>query len=141
MRRALTVLALMLAASGAAWAQGAAELQAVLVVEGMMDAMGSPAAWDKTRYLRFDWVVERDGKEVANVKHLWDRYEGRYRVEWEARDHKKVVALFNVNTKEGQVHVDGHAAQGEDLKKFLEQAYGRFINDGYWLLMPWKLKD
>ncbi|HXE76166.1 MAG TPA: DUF6503 family protein [Candidatus Xenobia bacterium] len=141
MRRALTVLALILMASALAWAQGAAQLQAVLVVESMMDAMGGPAAWEKARYLRFDWVVERDAKEVAHVKHLWDRYDGRYRVEWETRDHKKVVALFNVNSRVGKVHVDGHAAEGEELPKYLEQAYGRFINDSYWLLMPWKLKD
>jgi len=141
MRRALTVLALLLGVSGAAWAQGAAELQAVVVVEGMMDAMGGPAAWEKARYLRFDWVVEREGKQVAHVRHLWDRWDGRYRVEWETREKHKIVALFNVNTKEGKVTVDGKPVEGEDLKKNLEAAYGRFINDGYWLLMPWKLKD
>ena len=113
MRRVLTILALMLAppaaglaACGAAWAQdSAAELQAVVVVEGMMDAMGGPAGWEKARYLRFDWVVERDGNRAAHVRHLWDRYQGRYRVEWETRDKKKIVALFNVN---GTVHaIDG----------------------------------
>lgn len=149
MKRVLTILALMLAppaaglaACGAAWAQDSpAELQAVVVVEGMMDAMGGPAGWEKARYLRFDWVVERDGTRAAHVRHLWDRWDGRYRVEWETRDKKKIVALFNVNTKEGKVTVDGKPVEGEELKKNLEAAYDRFINDGYWLLMPWKLKD
>lgn len=143
MKRALAVAGLLLVSCLLARAQGddPPDLKAVITVEGMMDAMGGPAAWEKARYLRFDWVVERDGKEVAHVKHLWDRYDGRTRVEWETRDHKKVVALFNINTKTGHVHVDGHAAEGEELQKYLEQAYGRYINDGYWLLMPWKLKD
>jgi hypothetical protein len=141
MRRVLTVLALILAAGGAAWAQGTSELQATMVVDGMMDAMGGPGAMEKTRYLRFDWVVERDGKQVAHVKHLWDRYDGRYRVEWETREKYKIVALFNVNTREGKVTVDGKPVEGEELKKNLEAAYGRYINDGYWLMMPWKLKD
>jgi hypothetical protein len=139
-RRALAVLAVLLAPT-IAWAQEASELQALVVVEGMMDAMGGPAAWEKMRYLRFDWVVERGGNRVAHVRHLWDRWEGRYRVEWETREKHKVVALFNVNTREGQATVDGRRVEGEELKKNLDAAYGRFINDGYWLLMPWKLKD
>src|SRR5512145_725526 len=115
MRRAATVLALVLATSAAAWAQGTSELQATMVVDGMMDAMGGPTAMEKTRYLRFDWVVERDGKQVAHVRHLWDRYDGRYRVEWETREKHKVVALFNVNTKEGKATVDGKPVEGEEL--------------------------
>ncbi|MBI2956648.1 MAG: hypothetical protein HYY26_04985 [Acidobacteria bacterium] len=122
-------------------ALGAADERAVALVEEMMQAMGGAEAWERMRFLRFDWVVERDGQTVAHVRHLWDRYDGRYRVEWTTREGKKVVALFNVNTRAGRVRVDGEEAQGEELKKQLEQAYGRFINDSYWLLMPWKLKD
>jgi hypothetical protein len=59
------------------------------------------------RFLRFDWVVERDGKTVAHARHLWDRYDGRYRVEWESRDGEAIVALFNVNTRAGRARVNG----------------------------------
>ena len=36
---------------------------------------------------------------------------------------------------------DGRAVEGEEKKKLLETAYGRFINDTYWLLAPWKVFD
>lgn len=142
MRRGLLLLALLAAlASSAALAQGPADTRAAGVVDDMMKALGGPAGWERTRYLRFDWVVERDAKIVANVRHLWDRYEGRYRVEWESKEGNKIVALFNVNTRTGRVFLNGEPVRDEDEQKYLDQAYARFINDCYWLLMPWKLKD
>ncbi len=140
MRRVVFGVFLCLALPGAVWAQSAPN-RAAAVVDEMMVAMGGADGWARTRYLRFDWVVEREGKEVVAARHLWDRYDGRYRVEWTGRDGKKVDALFNVNTRTGRVWVNGEPARDEDEQKYLDQAYGRFINDSYWLLMPWKLKD
>jgi len=122
-------------------AQSGNRERAAVIVDEMMHAMGGAAAWEKVRYLRFDWVVEREGKTVVHARHLWDRYEGRYRVEWESREGEKLLALFNVNTRAGRAFVNGQPARDEDEQKYLDQAYGRFINDSYWLLMPWKLKD
>jgi hypothetical protein len=141
MRRTLLVLCLLCSLATSARAQTPAEARAAAVVDEMMKAMGGIEGWERTRYLRFDWVVEREGKTVAYVRHLWDRYHGRYRVEWESRDGQKMAALFNVNSRDGRVYVNGERARDEDEQKFLDQAYGRFINDSYWLLMPWKLKD
>ena len=31
--------------------------------------------------------------------------------------------------------------EGEELKKLLENAYGTWVNDTYWLLMPYKMMD
>ena len=111
------------------------------VVCAMMQAMGGQKAWDGARYWRYDWVVERNGQEVARVRHLWDRDTGRYRVEWKNKEGKNVQALFDVGTKRGRVWVDGAPASAADSSSMLERAYGRFINDGYWLMMPWKLQD
>jgi hypothetical protein len=122
-------------------AQSSNRERAVAVVDEMMHAMGGVAAWEKVRILRFDWVVERESGTVAYARHLWDRYDGRYRVEWESREGEAVVALFNVNTRAGRAFVNGQPARDGDEQKYLDRAYGRFINDSYWLLMPWKLKD
>jgi hypothetical protein len=135
------VILLVVGATASLMAAPPEDVRATAVVDQMMDAMGGPAAWAKVHYLRFDWVVERDGKTAAYVRHLWDRYEGRYRVEWKSREGKSLVALFNVNTRTGRVYVNGQPARDEDEQKYLDEAYGRFINDSYWLLMPWKLKD
>jgi hypothetical protein len=141
MRQTVLALCLLLSVGAPMSAQAPAESRAVALVDEMMKAMGGSEGWERTRFLRFDWVVERGGKTAASVRHLWDRYEGRYRVEWESREGKKMVALFNVNSRDGQAYIDGERARDEDEQKFLDQAYGRFINDSYWLLMPWKLKD
>jgi len=141
MRRSVLALCLLISLAAPAGAQAPADSRAAAVVDEMMKAMGGTEGWERTRFLRFDWVVERDGKTAAYARHLWDRYEGRYRVEWETRDGKKMAALFNVTSRDGQVYVDGERARDEDEQKYLDQAYGRFINDSYWLLMPWKLKD
>ncbi len=140
MRRNLLVLGLLLLAAAPAAAQSA-DTRAAAVVDEMMKAMGGPEAWERARYLRFDWVVERESQQIAYVRHLWDRYEGRYRVEWTTREGVKLAVLFNVNTRAGKVLVNGEPARDEDEQKYLDAAYQRFINDSYWLLMPWKLKD
>lgn len=104
-------------------------------------SMGGAKNWDHVRYLRFDWVVERDGAEVARARHLWDRKQNRYRVEWKTREGQQVLAIFDTMTRAGRVWVDGVEAQGADAAPHLERAYGRFINDTYWLIMPWKMRD
>lgn len=111
------------------------------VMRACMDAQGGAAGWQGLRYLRFDWVVERGGTEAVRARHLWDRSTGNYRVEWKNREGQALLALFNVGTKAGQVWVDGAPAPEAERAALLERAYGRFINDTYWLLMPSKLSD
>jgi hypothetical protein len=134
----LLLLSLLLIAGGEV---GASDQAALVLVDKMIEAMGGSAAWQNARYLRFDWVIEREGQPPGVVRHLWDRLEDRYRVEWQDRDGKQLVALFYVSTRTGTIYVNGEPARDEDAQKYLDLAYGRFINDTYWLLMPWKLKD
>ena len=49
--------------------------------------------------------------------------------------------LFNVNTQQGDVYVDGNKIEGEEAETALTAAYRSFINDTYWLMMPWKWLD
>jgi len=115
---------------------------AVAVAVRTVAAMGGAPAFAALRTLRFDFVVERDGKEVARFHHVWDRWDGRYRVEGLNREGKNTRTLLNVQRPgEGRSFLDGQELGGEDLKKALERAYSRFINDTYWLLMPAKMQD
>ncbi len=127
--------------AGGAPAQSPPEARATAVVEEMLEALGGLEAWEQTRFLRFDWVVEVQGQERAYVRHLWDRHQGRYRVEWTSREGEEIVALFNIHTRGGHVQVNGQPVRDEDEQTYLDQAYARFINDSYWLLMPLKLKN
>lgn len=134
MKSSFLVAALLLGAMPPAAAADPAEEVALELAQ----AMGGRDRWRALRYLRFDWVVERDGEEASRVRHLWDKHTGRYRVEWRSREGQAVQVLFDVDSRRGRAWVDGAAAADSTL---LERAYGRFVNDTYWLLMPWKLED
>jgi hypothetical protein len=116
------------------------DARAVKVAEDVMKALGGKEAWDKTRYVRFDFGFEREGTLVTRA-HTWDKWTGRYRLEGQTQQNEPFVVLMNVNTKEGQAWVKGQRQTGDEEKKLLERAYGTWINDTYWLLMPYKLRD
>ena len=125
----------------AALASGARDPKAVSVAESMMSAMGGQGGWEKARFLRFDFTVVREGKKIASYSHWWDRFDGRYRVQGDDPKNGPWKAYFNVGTRQGDFFVNGGRAEGEAKSKGLENAYGRFINDTYWLLAPWKVFD
>lgn len=107
----------------------------------MMDAIAPGDAWEDARYIRFDWVVDRGSGEPARRFHRWDRWEGDYRLEWPVEG-GTAVALFDVDEPaSGRVWVDGSPIEGARADSMLERAHGAFINDTYWLLMPYKWTD
>ena len=103
------------------------------VVAHLNQALGGPEAWQSTRYLRFNFFGFR--------LHHWDRETGRHRLEGQTQDGVSYVVLHDINTREGQVWLDGEQASADAAKEWLERAYGAWINDTYWLLMPYKLTD
>jgi len=107
----------------------------------LIAAMGGMPAWEKARQFRFDFVVVKEGKPVARFSHLWDRYTGDYRLSGTDKSGAPYTVLFNVNTKAGKAFVNGRPAEADKQAQLLENAYGRFINDTYWLLAPWKIFD
>jgi hypothetical protein len=132
--------------------------RAIVVADLVMSALGGHQAWEQTRFLYFAFEVERDGKRVAYRTHLWDRWEGRLRYETRDKEGAPLVVLLDVDTRKGEAfrlpkearagggtvpveptapaRVDGAAA-----RPLLDEAYEAWINDTYWLLMPYKMKD
>jgi hypothetical protein len=107
----------------------------------LIAALGGQGAWEKARQFQFDFVVEREGKVLARFSHAWDRYTGDYRLTGMDKTGAPFAVYFNVNTRQGQVLVNGRSVEGEPRAGHLENAYERFINDTYWLLAPWKVFD
>ncbi|ARA93949.1 hypothetical protein AWN76_012825 [Rhodothermaceae bacterium RA] len=106
------------------------------------EAHGGPEAWASVPYLRFDFAVGQGGQRQRIASHLWDRHSGAYRVEWTRGADSTYVALFNVNHhRDGQVYLNGEPVPATQNAELLEQAYRRYINDTYWMLMPVKLFD
>lgn len=139
MRNSLTVAALVAVTSSPI--QAASDPKATAIAQQVIEALGGSDAWNATQYLRFDFAVDRGGKTVARRSHTWDKYTGRYRIEGKNKEGKSFLVLMNLNTKEGSAWLDGAPQTGEDLKKLLESGYGMWVNDTYWLLMPYKLGD
>lgn len=109
--------------------------------KALIASLGGEKAWDQARQFRFDFVVDREGKTIARFSHVWDRYTGDYRVSGTDKTGAPFIVYFNVNTKDGQALVNGKPAEGEAKDAMLKNAYGRFINDTFWLLAPWKVFD
>jgi len=138
-RSPLPLLLLILAAPLAAQETRAPE--AVAVANRMHEAMGGLDNWNNTRYIRFDFRVGPPGDLPPGRAHLWDKWEGRYRLEQTTEDGKTQVTLFNAYDKTGAVYVDGEKLPDADAEPLLDRAHGAFINDTYWLAMPWKWLD
>lgn len=113
----------------------------VKIAHEMHAAMGGLDNWHNARYVIFKFQVGQDGEWRTSRSHLWDKWEGRYRLESTDAEGLRSVVLFNVNTKEGKVYVDGQELPADEAQERLERAHGAYINDTYWLAMPWKWLD
>lgn len=132
-RLTLTVSLILLALGCAAGARAESDDKAVAIAEQVMEALGGHDAWQETRFLRFDFFGFR--------LHHWDRHTGDHRLEGKSRDGDEYVVLHNIDRREGRAWLNGEELEGEDKAQWLERAYGAWINDTYWLVMPYKLQD
>jgi hypothetical protein len=107
--------------------------KAVAVAEASLAAMGGKAAWAGTHFLRFTFAGRRT--------HHWDKWTGRHRLEGKTKEGESYVVLDNLNTRQGAAYIGGKPVEGEKGAKLVEGAYGAWVNDTYWLLMPYKLED
>ena len=114
--------------------------EAVALAEQSIQAMGGLDGWKQVKAVRFDFLVAREGAEPRGAKHLWDRAGNRDHVEG-MRDGKPTVAWVNLTSKTGAAWQDGQKLEGDALKQAMEWAYGRWVNDTYWLIMPFKWLD
>ncbi len=115
------------------------------VAHRLLDAHGADAL-SSAPYLRFTFAVETPAGTRILGHHFWDRITGDYRVEWTRGSDSSYVALLNIREStaeapEGTVYRNGTQLRGTIADTRLRDAYGRFINDTYWLLAPIKVFD
>jgi len=126
--------AVLLAPLGApSLAQDAKDPKAEAIAARVQEALGGKKAWDETRYLKWTFAGRRS--------HTWDKWTGRHRLEGKNKDGAPYVILDNLNTKTGEAWVNGKKVEGDEAKKMVENAYGAWVNDSYWLLAPYKIQD
>jgi len=121
---------------------GKADAKAAQVAKELTDAMGGQSSWDNLPCFRFDFVAVKEGKEVARFQHWWDKKNGRARVEGPDDQGHHVVAIFNLGDKHGVSFTDGVPdSDPATIKGRIQNGYERWVNDTYWVMMPFKLRD
>lgn len=105
--------------------------EAIAIADEVMEAMGGRSAWDSTRYISWNFFGRRSL--------LWDKKTGNVRIDVPG---DSVVYLINVNQDTGRVLLRGQeVVQQDSLAQYVEQGKKIWVNDSYWLVMPYKLKD
>ncbi len=104
---------------------------AVELADSVMSAMGGRKNWDETRFI--SWTA--NGERNIN----WDKQQDRIRIE-SLKD--STIYLLNTKTLVGRIQIKGQELTVPDsLNSKLAKAKNMWINDLYWLVMPFKLKD
>ncbi len=106
---------------------------AIAIADSVMIAMGGRNAWDNTKILQWNFFNSR--------KHTWNKATGWAKVE-SLRTDLQILVNVQSDSLYGQVKKDGELLSHPDsLKKYLQHGKSAWINDAYWLFMPFKLKD
>jgi len=110
--------------------QGNADEKSAALAAQTVKAMGGRENYDATRFISWRFFGRR--------YHVWDKWTGDYRMESD----KGQTVVMNIQTKEGKAWENGEAiTDAEKLAEILDRAYKIWINDSYWLVMPYKLRD
>ncbi|MBC7569813.1 MAG: hypothetical protein H7319_08790 [Spirosoma sp.] len=107
------------------------DARAVQIADEVMAAMGGRKAWDNTHLISWNFFGAR--------QLIWDKWTGNVRVDNLKNDQ---TVLLNVNNDKGRVFRNGaEVIEPDSVAKYVKQAKAAWINDSYWLVMPFKLKD
>lgn len=125
------------ASEAKAWSQGPAfdaegsDPQAITLADGVIEAMGGMDAYDRARYFHWNFFGKR--------KLVWDKNGGRVRIDFVD---EPTTMLLNLKTMNGRVLQEGYeVTDTASLAGLLKRARSIWINDSYWLVHPFKLKD
>lgn len=101
--------------------------RADLLANKVLDAIDNDA-WLNTNYIQWTFRGEHH--------FLWDKRRNFCEVKWE---NKKV--LINLANQKGIAFVDGKEADSDLSASLVEEAWGYFCNDSFWLNAPAKIFD
>jgi hypothetical protein len=105
--------------------------KAIYLADDVMKGMGGRNAWNETRYLRWTYFNQR--------ALLWDKKKERVRIDYLNQNLK---IILNYKTMTGRVRMNNRELTKMDsLDKYLQKGKEDFLNDAYWVFMPFLLKD
>ncbi len=104
---------------------------AVEIADETIEAHGGMENWNNTHYISWNFLGVRDL--------IWDKYTGNVRIDFPG---EKSTYLININQDTGRVKIgDRELTKADSLDKYIEKGKQIWVNDSYWLVFPFKLKD
>jgi len=115
--------------------------RAVEIARAVLERLGGQEGWDATRFVRWKFFGGR--------QHYWDRHSGDVRIEMAERrndadevERPALLVLMNIDTRLGRVWAGGEEVRDrEKLDEYLTLGHKVWVNDSYWMFMPYKLLD
>lgn len=105
--------------------------KAIALADMAMEAMGGRTAYENARYLSWNFFGSR--------MHVWDKKTGDVYIKSLKDDYE---LNMNINDMKGSLMMEGQKiTQQDSLTKYIQKGKEMWINDSYWLVMPYKLKD
>ena len=105
-----------------------ADQKALKIAEATINKMGGMDRWNAQRYLVWD---------IFGESHYWDKWNGDFR--WQD---DSLLVIMNVQTMAGDAWIDGKkVTDSAELEALLNSAYSNWVNNSYWVIMPYKLLD
>ena len=107
--------------------------KAIEIADAVMAKMGGRKAWDDTKVIKWNFFGAR--------KLTWNKHSGDVRIDFPESDSN--VLITNIFTHQGKIKIDGEELTEPDslVQHYTQMAESIWINDAYWLFMPFKLKD
>jgi hypothetical protein len=140
-RLALAVALLVLLAGAAPTPAAASDEAAVSLADRVVAALGGREAWDRTAYVAFDFVASRRDTVLSRRSLAWDKASNRIRLAAKDGKGRAFEVWTDLAHQDGVVLVDGAPADSATKAQWLKRAHAIWVNDTYWLLMPFKLHD
>jgi hypothetical protein len=108
------------------------DAKAIEIADAVMENMGGRKAWDDLKVVSWNFFGARTL--------TWNKESGDVRIDFPESDSN--VLITNIFTHQSKIKIDGvEETHPDSLKKYGEMAESIWINDAYWLFMPFKLKD
>ncbi|PPK86482.1 hypothetical protein CLV84_3411 [Neolewinella xylanilytica] len=107
--------------------------QAIAIADSVVKYHGGRKAYDDVRFLQWNFFGAR--------RLTWDKEEDRVRIDV-PNDSMIYLLDFSDDDLTGAVSKNGmEMTEPDSIDLYLQDAYSMWINDSYWLVQPFKLKD
>lgn len=105
--------------------------KAETIASDVLEASGGRQQWEEQRYFHWNFFGAREL--------WWDKKEHRVRIEIPK---KELILIADLNEMSGKAWKKGEAVtDSSELKSLMQNARQIWINDSYWLFMPFKMLD